>query len=111
MSFPDVVFLPSRASFPSIFLENCGRSECLWNTTCPKTVIGGMLPHTPSLLLQKVFLASDQYYCHNFFNFFNFKNFISAVCMSYRINSIHTCGIQEINFTVKQLRRIYKKLK
>ena len=46
------------------------------------------------------------------FQFFQFqKNFISAVCMSYRINSIHTCGIQEINFTVKQLRRIYKKLK
>ena len=31
------------------------------------------------------------------------KNFISAVCMSYRINSIHTCGIQEINFTVKHV--------
>ena len=43
--------------------------------------------------------------------FFISKNFISADCMSYRINSIHTCGIQEINFTVKQLRRIYKKLK
>ena len=45
------------------------------------------------------------------FSFFFSKNFISAVCMSYRINSIHTCGIQGINFTVKQLRRIYKKLK
>ena len=46
------------------------------------------------------------------FDFFSIsKNFISAVCMSYRINSIHTCGVQEINFTVKQLRRIYKKLK
>ena len=45
------------------------------------------------------------------FIFFISKNFISAVCMSYRINSIHTCGIQEINVTVKQLRRIYKKLK
>ena len=43
--------------------------------------------------------------------FFISKNFISAVCMLYRINSIHTCGIQEINFTVKQMRRIYKKLK
>ena len=46
-----------------------------------------------------------------FHSFFISKNFISAVCMSYRINSIHTCGMQEINFTVKQLRRIYKKLK
>ena len=43
--------------------------------------------------------------------FFISKNFISAVCMLYRLDSIHTCGIQEINFKVKQLRRIYKKLK
>ena len=64
MSFPDVVFLPSRPSFPSTFLENCGRSECLWNTTCPKTVIGGML-HVKHFCSRKVFLAADQYYCHN----------------------------------------------
>ena len=52
-------------------------------------------------------------FCSRLKTFFQIfpKNFISAVCMSYRINSIHTCGIQGINFTVKQLRRIYKKLK
>ena len=33
MGFHDVAFLPSRASFSTIFLRTCGRSETLRTTT------------------------------------------------------------------------------
>ena len=47
MGFQDIAFLPTRASFSTTFLKNCGRGESLGTTTCPKTVVGvskGMLP-------------------------------------------------------------------
>ena len=43
----DVAFLPSRASFSTTFLKNCGRGESLRTTTCLEAVVGvstGMLP-------------------------------------------------------------------
>ena len=45
--FQDVEYLPSRASFFTTFLKNCGRGESLRTTTCLKAVVGvskGMLP-------------------------------------------------------------------
>ena len=41
MGFQDGEFLLSRASLPTIFLDNCGRGECLGTTTPHKTVVGG----------------------------------------------------------------------
>ena len=46
MSFQDVAFLPSRASFHA-FLKNSGRCESLGTTMSLKSVVGvskGMLP-------------------------------------------------------------------
>ena len=43
----DVAFLPSKASFSTTFLKNCGRDESLGATTCHETVVvvsKGMLP-------------------------------------------------------------------
>ena len=40
MNFQDVALLPSRASFPPHFLNNCGRCEGLRTTTCLSTVVG-----------------------------------------------------------------------
>ena len=47
MSFNDVAFVPSRATFAATFLKNCGVGENLRTTTCIKTVVGvskGVLP-------------------------------------------------------------------
>ena len=41
MSFQDVEFLPSQASFSATFHENCRGCKCLGTTTCPRTVVGG----------------------------------------------------------------------
>ena len=38
--FIDLAFLPSRASFSTTLLKNCGRDESLWTTTCLNTVVG-----------------------------------------------------------------------
>ena len=59
MVIQDVAFLPSRASFPTTFLKNCGRDESLVNTTCLKTVVVGNLGHAPCKILsfqQSLFL-------------------------------------------------------
>ena len=40
MDFLDVEFPPSRTSFSTTFLENCGIDESLGTTTCLKTVVG-----------------------------------------------------------------------
>ena len=40
MALQGVAFLPSRATFYTTFLHNCGRGESLKTTTCPKTVVG-----------------------------------------------------------------------
>ena len=40
MGFQNIAFLPSRASFPTTFLKNCGRGECLVTITCLKTIVG-----------------------------------------------------------------------
>ena len=56
---PNVTFLPSRASFPSTCLKNCGRGESLGITTCHKTMIGGKQGHAPCKILslqQSLFL-------------------------------------------------------
>ena len=47
MSFQDVAFIPSRASFSTTFLKHCDIGECLGTSTCLKTMVGvskGMLP-------------------------------------------------------------------
>ena len=47
MGFQGVAFLPSRATFSTIFLKKCGIGENLGTTTYPKSVVGvskGMLP-------------------------------------------------------------------
>ena len=45
MSFQDVAFLSSQASFSTTFLKNCGSGECLWTTTCLKTMVEGKQGH------------------------------------------------------------------
>ena len=47
MGFQGVEFLPSKGSFSTTFLNNCGTGESLKTITCAKTVVGvskGMLP-------------------------------------------------------------------
>ena len=51
MSFQHVAFLPSRASFHTTFLKNCGRGERLRTTTCLGTVVGGKQGHAPCRIL------------------------------------------------------------
>ena len=51
MGFLDVLFLSSRGSFSSTFLNNCGRSENLWTATCLKTVARGKQGHAPFKIL------------------------------------------------------------
>ena len=51
MGFQDVVFLPSRASFFTTILTNCGIGESLWTNTCHKTLVGGKQWHSPSKIL------------------------------------------------------------
>ena len=41
MGCQDVAFLPSRASFSTTFISNCGRGESPGITTCLKIVVGG----------------------------------------------------------------------
>ena len=36
----DAVFLPSKHSFSTTFLNDRGRGECLYTTTCLKTIVG-----------------------------------------------------------------------
>ena len=60
MGFQDEASLPSRASFSTMFLNNCGGGESLGTTTCLKTVVGGKQGHAPSetlLLQQSLFLC------------------------------------------------------
>ena len=40
MGLQDVAFLPSRASFSTTFLKNCGRDDGLWTITYLGTVDG-----------------------------------------------------------------------
>ena len=47
LALQDVVFLPSKASFSTTFLLNCGASKSLRATTCLKTVVGGKQGHAP----------------------------------------------------------------
>ena len=47
LGFHGVAFIPSKASFSSMFLKNNSSGESLVTTTCLKTVVGvikGMLP-------------------------------------------------------------------
>ena len=65
MSIKDVTLLPSRASFHTTFLKNCGRSESLGITTCPKTVVGGKQGHAPCKILslqQSLFYVSVKFH-------------------------------------------------
>ena len=45
MGFHDVAFLPSRASFCTTCLKNCGIGWGLWTATCLRTVVGDMQGH------------------------------------------------------------------
>ena len=59
MGFQVAGFLPSRASFFTIFIKNCCRDESVRTTTCLKTVVGvskGMLP-------AKYFCSSKASFC------------------------------------------------
>ena len=47
MGFLEIAFMPSRASFSTTFLKNCGRCESLWTTTCLKTAVGVKQGHAP----------------------------------------------------------------
>ena len=60
MGFMDVAFLPSKASFSTTFLQNCGRGEGLVTTTCLSAVVGDKQGHAPCrvlLLHQSLFLS------------------------------------------------------
>ena len=56
MDIEDVVLLPSRASFCTIFLNYCGRGDGLGKTTCLKTVVCCRQRHAPCeiLLFQQI---------------------------------------------------------
>ena len=41
MGFQDVAFMPSRDSFSTTFLRECGRREGFRTTKCLKTVVVG----------------------------------------------------------------------
>ena len=60
MGFQDVTFLPCRASFPTPFLENCGRDESLGSTTCLSTVVGGKQVHAPCMIC---FFQRSLFFC------------------------------------------------
>ena len=45
MGFPDVAFLPSRASLTPHFLKKCCNGESLMITICLRTVVGGRQAH------------------------------------------------------------------
>ena len=65
IGFPDVALLPSRDSFSTTFLRNCGRGESLMITTCPKTAVGGKQGDaTCKILLSKenLFLVSVKFH-------------------------------------------------
>ena len=51
MGFQDVVFLPSRVSFFSTFLKNCGRAETLQIATYIKTVVWDKHGNAPCKIL------------------------------------------------------------
>ena len=64
-SFQDVAFLPpSRASFCTTVLKNCGRGESLWTTTYNRTVVVGKQGHAPCriCLLQQSLLFVPVYF-------------------------------------------------
>ena len=59
MSFQDVAFLPSRNSFSTTFVKNCGRGGSLRITTCLITVVGGKQGRAPCniFLLQQILFS------------------------------------------------------
>ena len=62
MVFQDVAFLPSRASFSTTFINNCGRGESLRTTACLKAVVGvskGMLPVQYFCSTNPIFVSVD----------------------------------------------------
>ena len=58
MSFQDVAFLLSRASFSTTFPKNCARSESLGTTTCLITVVwskqGDDAPTKPPVCVRQI---------------------------------------------------------
>ena len=65
MGFQDVAFLPSRASYSSTFLNNCGRGKSLGNTTCLKTAVGCKQGHAPCKIFslqQNLFVVSVEFH-------------------------------------------------
>ena len=65
MDFWDVSLLPSRATFYTTFLNNCGGGECLRTTAYPRTVVVGKQWHAPCkilLLQQRLFLVSIEFH-------------------------------------------------
>ena len=59
MGFQDVAFLPSRASFFTTFLINCGIDESVRTAACLRTVVGGKHGRAPCkiLLLQQILIC------------------------------------------------------
>ena len=51
MSFQDVSFLSSRATFSATFLKHCGKGERLGTTTYLETMVGGKQGHAPCIVL------------------------------------------------------------
>ena len=64
MGFQDVAFLPSRASFYTTFLKNCGGGCEVGTVTYNKAVVGGKQGHAPCKMfpLQQILIL-----CHLFF--------------------------------------------
>ena len=59
-----MMFLPSRASFHTTFLNNCGRGESLESTACSRNVVEinkGMLP-VKCFRLNKAFFALVEFH-------------------------------------------------
>ena len=63
MSFLDVAFLPSLASFSTTFHKNCGKGDSLRTTSCLRTVVEAKQGHAPYkiLLLHKAFFVSVEF--------------------------------------------------
>ena len=58
MVFQEVSFLPSRGSFSTTFLINCGKDESLRTTTCSKTVVAV----SKSILHVKYFCSTKPFF-------------------------------------------------
>ena len=62
IGFQDVAFLPPELVFLHHIKKNCGKGECLWTTTCLKSVVCDKHGHAPCKHSSKPFFVSINFY-------------------------------------------------